>query len=114
MEKAIIKFNGGALALLCSECRVIIKEGYQFTAEEMSFAKGDIDHLDPQYCPRCSYPETEGTMAICNDIIAKREISDEEIDEGASDKWDGYKESNYFEAFKEGAKWYREQLKQRQ
>ena len=35
MEKAVIKFNGGNLALLCSKCSVIIKTGKDFTKEEM-------------------------------------------------------------------------------
>ena len=33
-EKAEVKFNGGNLALLCQHCRVVIKEGYQFTPKE--------------------------------------------------------------------------------
>lgn len=52
MEKAIIKFNGGNLALLCSNCRVIIKTGVEFTPEEMEFALKN-KHLDPQYCDDC-------------------------------------------------------------
>jgi ferredoxin len=53
MEKAIVKFNGGALALLCSSCRVIIKTGKDFTPEEMEFTLND-KHLDPQYCEKCN------------------------------------------------------------
>jgi hypothetical protein len=52
MEKAIIKFNGGNLALLCSGCSVIIKTGKDFTPEEMEFALSS-KHLDPQYCEKC-------------------------------------------------------------
>ncbi len=55
------------------------------------------------------YPEIEGTMAICNDIISSQtEISDEDIEE--------YAKKNAFQYYEfiTGAKWYREQLKQRQ
>lgn len=52
MEKAIIKFNGGNLALLCSGCSVIIKTGVDFTPEEMEFALKS-KHLEPQYCEQC-------------------------------------------------------------
>ena len=51
-EKAIIKFNGGNLAMLCSNCRVIIKTGKDFTPEEMEFALSS-KHLEPQYCEKC-------------------------------------------------------------
>jgi hypothetical protein len=52
MEKAIIKFNGGNLAMLCSNCRTIIKTGKDFTPEEMEYALKS-KHLDPQYCEQC-------------------------------------------------------------
>jgi hypothetical protein len=52
MDKAIIKFNGGNLAILCSGCSVIIKTGVDFTLEEREFALND-KHLDPQYCEKC-------------------------------------------------------------
>ena len=55
MEKAIIKFNGGNLAILCSGCSVIIKIGVDFTQEEMEFALKD-KHLEPQYCDKCKEP----------------------------------------------------------
>ena len=60
MEKAIIKFNGGNLALLCSKCRVIIKTGVDFTLEEMEFALKS-KHLEPQYCEQCKNHENEET-----------------------------------------------------
>ena len=53
MEKAIIKFNGGKLALLCHSCRVIIKEGKEFTEEEKKYAKGELTYICPQYCVKC-------------------------------------------------------------
>ena len=51
-EKAIIKFNNGNLAILCHSCRVIIKEGIDFTEQEKKYAKGEID-LHPQFCVKC-------------------------------------------------------------
>ena len=58
MEKAIIKFNGGRLALLCSNCSVIIKEGKDFTKEERAFAL-DEGHLPPQFCGECVIKDTK-------------------------------------------------------
>jgi hypothetical protein len=61
------------------------------------------------------YPELEGTINLCNDIISNREISDEEIMKAAIDHSNLY--SNKFtprNAFIEGVKWYREQLKKKQ
>lgn len=51
MKEAIVKFNGGNLALLCSKCRVIIKTGKDFTQEELKFTKGE-GYLSPQYCKK--------------------------------------------------------------
>lgn len=58
-EKAIIKFNGGNLAMLCSNCYVIIKTGRDFTTEEMEFALGKEKHLEPQYCEECKSKEND-------------------------------------------------------
>jgi hypothetical protein len=54
MEKAIVKFNGGNLALLCSGCSAIIKTGKDFTQEELDYVleKGK-NTLSPQYCESC-------------------------------------------------------------
>ena len=51
-EKAIIKFNGGSLALLCSKCYRIIKVGREFNEKERAFYEHK-KHLDPQYCDEC-------------------------------------------------------------
>jgi len=50
--KAIIKYNSGALALLCSSCRVIIKTDSQFNEQEKKAAKGEYV-LPPVYCEEC-------------------------------------------------------------
>jgi hypothetical protein len=52
-KRAILKFNGGNLALLCSDCSVIMKVGVEFNEEERKFAKGEIDHLPPLFCQNC-------------------------------------------------------------
>jgi len=51
-EKAIFKYNGGLGALLCSNCRVIMKTGSMFNDEEISAIKGKLD-MPPQYCKQC-------------------------------------------------------------
>ena len=43
MEKAIIKFDGGNLALLCSECRTIIKTGKDFIVANGNGKKVKLD-----------------------------------------------------------------------
>jgi hypothetical protein len=52
-KRAILKFNGGNLALLCSDCSVIMKVGYEFNEQEKKFAKGEIDNLVPLFCQKC-------------------------------------------------------------
>jgi hypothetical protein len=61
MEKAIIKYNGGSLALLCSKCKVIIKTGKDFTKEELEFTLTKGKHLDPQYCEKCKNKQNESS-----------------------------------------------------
>ena len=58
MDKAIVKFNGGNLAMLCNECRTIIKTGKDFTKEELDFVfeKGI---LLPQYCEKCKLKQND-------------------------------------------------------
>ena len=56
-NKAIIKYNSGLGALLCSKCRVIIKTGKDFTEEEHKFAIREIEHLNPLYCEKCKNHE---------------------------------------------------------
>jgi hypothetical protein len=52
-NKAIIKWNNGNLALLCSNCSVIIKTGYSFTKDELDAVKGKFK-LKAQYCEKCN------------------------------------------------------------
>ena len=54
MEKAIVKFNGGNLAMLCSNCRVIIKTGVDFTKEELEYTFSKRTYLPPRYCEQCN------------------------------------------------------------
>jgi hypothetical protein len=56
-NKAVFKWNNGNLALLCSRCRTIIKEGIDFTDREReccSHGGGCAKYyLPPQYCSKC-------------------------------------------------------------
>ena len=63
--KAIFKFNGGAGALLCSTCHVIIKTGKDFTEEESKAFKGETK-LGSQICNKCKAKDRD--MQI-NEII---------------------------------------------
>jgi hypothetical protein len=65
MKKAVIKFNGGNLALLCSGCSVIIKTGVNFTPEEMEFALKS-KHLEPQYCEQCKKEKNDRIKTTTN------------------------------------------------
>jgi hypothetical protein len=51
-EYATIKFNGGLGALLCSECRVTIRDGRTFTEDDWKHMRGEI-RLPKQYCQEC-------------------------------------------------------------
>jgi hypothetical protein len=53
MEKLIVKYNSGYLAILCSCCSKILKVGYQFTDEERKYIKDELEYLPPQYCEQC-------------------------------------------------------------
>jgi hypothetical protein len=55
-HKAIFKMNGGAGAILCSKCRVIIKTGKDFTNEELQAFRGEIE-LEEQICSGCKSKE---------------------------------------------------------
>jgi len=57
-NKAIFKFNNSHGALLCSGCRVILKEGYRFSDEEMAAMKGEGE-LEAQYCNTCEAGKEE-------------------------------------------------------
>lgn len=50
--KAIFKFNNGISALLCSDCRTIIKTGDQFNSKEWRALRGE-NHMPPRYCNEC-------------------------------------------------------------
>lgn len=50
--KAIMKFNGGIGAILCSRCKVIIKTGKDFTQEEWKAMRGELK-LESQFCDDC-------------------------------------------------------------
>ena len=52
LNKIVIKYNSGLLAILCSECRVILKIGKEFTIDELKALQGKIE-LEAQYCDKC-------------------------------------------------------------
>jgi uncharacterized C2H2 Zn-finger protein len=62
---AIFKFNSGNLAILCSRCNTIVKEGKDFTEEEWVAARNTHNNpskkLSARYCNKCvrgnSFPE---------------------------------------------------------
>ena len=57
-NKAIFKFNTSHGALLCSGCRVILKDGYRFSDEEMAAFQGATE-LEAQYCNTCEAGKEE-------------------------------------------------------
>jgi hypothetical protein len=52
--KAIIKYNSGHLAILCSGCSKILKVGYEFNQQEADYSKGKINYMPPYYCKTCN------------------------------------------------------------
>ena len=57
-NKAIFKFNNSHGALLCSGCRIILKDGYRFSYEEMAAFQGATE-LEAQYCNTCETRKEE-------------------------------------------------------
>jgi hypothetical protein len=51
-NRAMFKYNGGKGALLCSECRVILKTGNQYNELEKAASRGKIE-LEAHYCEKC-------------------------------------------------------------
>lgn len=52
MKTAILKFNNGEGAILCSKCKVIIKVGSEMNDEEKQAMRGEIK-IPAQYCTEC-------------------------------------------------------------
>lgn len=50
--RAILKFNNGNGAILCSGCNVIVKQSNYTALEEEAF-RGIIDGLEEYYCETC-------------------------------------------------------------
>lgn len=59
--KANFKWNDGNLALLCSNCSVIIKTGKDFSPFEHSAIHGNVS-LGPQYCKECKSKLNHGVF----------------------------------------------------
>jgi len=51
-NEAIFKFNSGMGAILCSECRTILKTGYQYSELEKQASRGKVQ-LEAYYCEKC-------------------------------------------------------------
>jgi hypothetical protein len=51
-NRAMFKYNSGMGALLCSECRVILKTGNQYNELEKAASRGWIE-LEAYYCEKC-------------------------------------------------------------
>ena len=62
MDKAVIKFNNGNLAILCSGCYKIIKVGSEFNKEEKDYALGNKE-LPAQYCDNCTKKNSNDTIS---------------------------------------------------
>lgn len=62
MGKAIFKFNGGLGALLCSNCRAIIRIAKDFSEEELKGMRGELEYeLPPKFCDECVFKVAKST-----------------------------------------------------
>jgi hypothetical protein len=61
MEKAVVKFNNGNLAILCSYCYKILKTGKDMTDQELFLvlSENTEDYLPAQYCEQCKNKQNE-------------------------------------------------------
>jgi ribosomal protein L32 len=89
-----------------------------FTNENSNKIKSSSTLLNPEQSMCIACDEEKTTHTVCMDCIVKtnHEISDEEIDKAAHENisWGGGSEGWIKSAFRQGAKWYREQLRQKQ
>lgn len=53
-KKAVIKWNNGMLAILCSKCRKMLRIGSNFTPNDWDYLMGRLTSLPPQYCEKCA------------------------------------------------------------
>ena len=53
-KKAVLKWNNGMLAILCTSCRKILKLGIGFNENEWNYAIYKDSYLPPQYCEKCA------------------------------------------------------------
>jgi len=52
-NKAIVKLDGGRIAILCSKCRKILKSGKDLTPEELDKVFDVKSYLPAHYCDGC-------------------------------------------------------------
>lgn len=54
VNRPIIKWNNGNLAILCVKCGSIVKVGSEFNEDELKYSKGDSGiELEKYYCDKC-------------------------------------------------------------
>jgi hypothetical protein len=123
IQKAIEDINGyrsfGEQIDILFVCRLLEKVYLEMEKQQIIDAFGVGCHLESKRLigyhdvAEQHYNETYGSNGS-DETYSQTEISDEEI-EKAADKYVSEDEFNrYLKCFEEGAKWYREQLKQRQ
>lgn len=61
MSNALIKYNSGNLAILCSKCYTIIKTGSEFNEQERLYSLGKSE-LESQYCKSCKDGKNKKTQ----------------------------------------------------
>jgi len=108
MEKLCVKYSAGNFAILCSDCRDIIKVGYDFSREEKDFATGRTDDLPPQYCEKCKPNDSNSVKETA--LEAAGRIYPFEEGYGVADI--NSQMSDLKAAFVEGAEWQKEQIVQ--
>jgi hypothetical protein len=88
---AIFKFNDGQGALLCSDCRKIIKTAQEYTLEELAASQGE-GNLPAQYCETCS-PEHK--------IYTLTRLGDGKTAKGSKVQFIQWNEDGSFKAFED-------------
>jgi hypothetical protein len=88
---AIFKFNNGQSALLCSNCRKIIKKAKDYTLEELAASQGQ-GNLAAQYCEACSPKHAIYTLTRLGDGMTVK---------GTEVKFVRWNEDGTFKAFED-------------
>lgn len=100
-NRAMFKYNGGKGALLCSECRVILKTGSQYSELEKQASRGKIQ-LEAYYCEKCKPKKQVCEYSGLRSVEGYQEEIDKEIKKAIIANLDTEEGKELVEVFRRG------------